>query len=281
MQENGTPLFYTTDHLGSIRELTDGAGAVRARYDYDPYGRTTKISGDKDSVFAFTGHLLHTPSGLALAAYRAYDPGLGRWISADPIGLRGGPNLYSYVGGRPIDASDPLGLQVPDPELVQDVAEAARLGFLLTMGMLAQAMEASKKSRASAPPSIPDAIPKLPPSMQPPRDASDPDPASMPGPEPSPVPVNVPDKKEECKPDKGCRPCIPPVGTIAYRMCTDPKVVHRGVPAPHHHLYVMLQSPPPMCKCFWKKMDDEGGFAAGDPPPGIPEIDPATGGGVE
>ncbi len=28
--------FFTRDHLGSIRELTDKAGTIRARYDYDP-----------------------------------------------------------------------------------------------------------------------------------------------------------------------------------------------------------------------------------------------------
>ena len=35
--------YYTRDHLGSIRELTDGSGNVRARYSYDPFGRRTKV----------------------------------------------------------------------------------------------------------------------------------------------------------------------------------------------------------------------------------------------
>ena len=34
--------FYTRDHLGSVRALTDSSGAVRARYAYDPWGRRTK-----------------------------------------------------------------------------------------------------------------------------------------------------------------------------------------------------------------------------------------------
>jgi YD repeat-containing protein len=49
-------LFYTTDHLGSIREMTDITGAVRARYDCDPYGRVTQVSGDLASDFRYTGH---------------------------------------------------------------------------------------------------------------------------------------------------------------------------------------------------------------------------------
>jgi YD repeat-containing protein len=45
-------LSYTTDHLGSVRELVDGDGQVRARYDYAPYGERTKVAGDlaADSV---------------------------------------------------------------------------------------------------------------------------------------------------------------------------------------------------------------------------------------
>jgi uncharacterized protein RhaS with RHS repeats len=38
--------FYTRDHLGSIREVTDGSGTVRARYAYDPWGRRSRLTGD-------------------------------------------------------------------------------------------------------------------------------------------------------------------------------------------------------------------------------------------
>ncbi len=50
-EEGATALYYTRDHLGSIREVTDAQGQLRARYDYDPYGRMTKVAGDKDSPF--------------------------------------------------------------------------------------------------------------------------------------------------------------------------------------------------------------------------------------
>ncbi len=41
---------------------------------------------------------------------RDYDPALSRYIEADPIGLRGGINVYGYVGGNPINRIDPWGL---------------------------------------------------------------------------------------------------------------------------------------------------------------------------
>jgi len=113
VDSDGTPLYYTRDHLGSIRELTDGTQAVRARYDYDPYGRMTKVgSGDRDSSFGYTGHFWHGPSGLDLTFYRAYDPNHGRWISRDPIEETGGVNLYDYVGNEPIDSIYTTGLKV-------------------------------------------------------------------------------------------------------------------------------------------------------------------------
>jgi len=112
-KRRGTSLgrsFYTRDHLGSIRELVDMSQTVRARYDYDPFGRVTKVSGDRDSVFLYTGHFWHAQSGLYLTLYRAYDSNLGRWLSRDPIAEGGGLNLYAYVGNNPISFIDPLGL---------------------------------------------------------------------------------------------------------------------------------------------------------------------------
>jgi RHS repeat-associated protein len=126
-------LFYTYDHLGSVRELTDDNETVLARYEYDPYGRRTKLTGTGNADFGYTGHYQHS-SGLILTWYRAYDPELGRWLSRDPFGsfshslmpmpsaetywepeynaelLSEGPNLYSYIGNDTLNNIDELGI---------------------------------------------------------------------------------------------------------------------------------------------------------------------------
>ena len=106
-----TKFFYARDHLGSIRDMTDNAGAVGAHYDYDPWGNRTRTVGTQNADFGFTGHYLHTGSGLYLTKYRAYSPALGRWISRDPVEEEDGPNLYAYVRNSPINRMDRLGLQ--------------------------------------------------------------------------------------------------------------------------------------------------------------------------
>ncbi len=109
-QINGASYYYMRDHLGSVRELTDSTGAVRARYDYTAFGYRTKLSGDLDAQFGFTGFYYHAPSGLNLAPYRAYDDSTGRWLSRDPIAEAGGINLYAYIGNNSMNAIDPTGL---------------------------------------------------------------------------------------------------------------------------------------------------------------------------
>jgi RHS repeat-associated protein len=107
---NEAPYFYTKDHLGSVREMTDRNGNLVVGYDYDPFGRMTKTSVNRNAAFGYAGYFTHTPSGLNLTKYRAYDAGLGRWLSRDPIEEDGGLNLYGYVGNNPPNITDPSGL---------------------------------------------------------------------------------------------------------------------------------------------------------------------------
>jgi RHS repeat-associated protein len=110
---NAGAYFYTRDHLGSIRELIDSGGNVVARYAYDPYGRRSKLEGDLESDFGFATMFWCAEANLFLTQFRAYDAGLGRWLSRDPLPeaeLAQGPNLYAYVGNDAVSLTDPKGL---------------------------------------------------------------------------------------------------------------------------------------------------------------------------
>jgi RHS repeat-associated protein len=107
-------LFYAKDHLGSVREVTDAAGVLRARYDYGFWGNRTRVSGDVETAVGYTGHHHHGKSALVLTWYRAYDPDTGRWLSRDPLKnaeFKQGSNLYAYVESQPVTKRDPKGLQ--------------------------------------------------------------------------------------------------------------------------------------------------------------------------
>ena len=119
---NKTSYFYTRDHLGSVREVTNSSKSLQAAYDYSPFGVRSNAMPFADTwkaEFAYTGHFHHAPSGTHLAQFRGYDPRIGRWLNADPIeneyGVLGellpeGPNLYGYVGSDPYNYRDPSGL---------------------------------------------------------------------------------------------------------------------------------------------------------------------------
>ncbi len=110
-RESGIDYFYATDHLGSVREVTDATATLASRYDYDPYGKQSQSMGaTKNADFGFNGHNVHASSGLTLTPYRAYSGSAGRFLSEDPIGLVAGADFYVYVQNNPVGRIDPLGL---------------------------------------------------------------------------------------------------------------------------------------------------------------------------
>jgi RHS repeat-associated protein len=107
---SGSNYVYSTDQLGSVREMTDTSGNIQAQYTYDPYGRVTQLQGSLTSDFQYAGYYFHAPSGLNLAVHRAYNATFGRWISRDPIKESGGVNLYAYVRNNVVEFTDYMGL---------------------------------------------------------------------------------------------------------------------------------------------------------------------------
>jgi RHS repeat-associated protein len=61
--------------------------------------QTVNNSGFGSLGLSFPGQYLDAESGMAYNWHRVYDPSSGRYTQSDPIGMRGGINLYAYVGG--------------------------------------------------------------------------------------------------------------------------------------------------------------------------------------
>jgi RHS repeat-associated protein len=101
-------VYFTTDHLGSTRALTDDSGSVVEQINYDSFGNT---EGSSLTRYTYTGREFDIDTGLYYYRARWYDPEVGRFISEDPIGFRGGDvNLYGYVWQNPLSFRDPRGL---------------------------------------------------------------------------------------------------------------------------------------------------------------------------
>jgi len=107
------------DGLQTPRFLTDASEAKVWEIVYQAYGDAVfseDPDGNGDPVVVdqrLPGQYYDAESGLYYNQARYYDPIIGRYVSADPIGLEAGVNLYAYALNNPINNIDPHGLQVP------------------------------------------------------------------------------------------------------------------------------------------------------------------------
>ncbi|AOY99968.1 hypothetical protein BKK81_12525 [Cupriavidus sp. USMAHM13] len=109
--------WYQCDHLGTPQELTDECGEIVWNAEYSVWGKAREVIREASGAVSranpirFLGQHHDAESGLHYNRYCYYDPEVGRYVSKDPIGLRGGYNLYAYVRNAPTMGTDPLGLQ--------------------------------------------------------------------------------------------------------------------------------------------------------------------------
>ena len=114
MTRGGQRYFYLSDALGSTTVLTTAAGTTAGMYTYDAFGGSVQ-TGSVTNPFTFTGQLFDSAAGLYLFPQRAYDAGLGRFVSEDPLSSI---NPYSYVSNNPTNTVDPTGAQAETEDTV-------------------------------------------------------------------------------------------------------------------------------------------------------------------
>jgi RHS repeat-associated protein len=154
-QWRGPELFFIhPDHLGTPRAVVDAVNRVQWRWDFaSPFGDTvadetlslqngiTLLYQRLRMDLRFPGQQYDVETGLHYNYFRDYEPGTGRYLQPDPIGLAGGINLYQYVGGNALRYVDPYGLYTFD-EFVDDSADfSAGWGDLLSFGITARIRE--------------------------------------------------------------------------------------------------------------------------------------------
>jgi RHS repeat-associated protein len=117
---SGQPVTYyiQTGPLNEPLELTNAAKALVWNGYVNPFGAAQTFSQAQATIdLRLPGQWTELETdGLSQNGFRDYDPGLGRYIEADPLGINAGQNLYAYVSGDPLNATDPSGLITFDQE---------------------------------------------------------------------------------------------------------------------------------------------------------------------
>jgi RHS repeat-associated protein len=110
--------FETGDQHGTSLLTLDNTAANPTWRQFTPYGAPRGTpSGPWPDTNAYLGDPVSSGTGLDIIGARAYDPTIGRFISADPILEPTNPqtlNGYTYAASNPVTGSDPSGL-CPDP----------------------------------------------------------------------------------------------------------------------------------------------------------------------
>jgi RHS repeat-associated protein len=100
------------DHHGTDQLAIDAGSQTVTQRRFKPYGepRGTALPWVNDKGYL---HGTADPTGLTHLGAREYDPGIGRFISPDPVLDTANPqqiNGYSYCGNSPVTLADPSGL---------------------------------------------------------------------------------------------------------------------------------------------------------------------------
>ncbi|MCM4881258.1 RHS repeat protein, partial [Escherichia coli] len=141
--------LYHCDHRGLPLALISKEGTTEWCAEYDEWGNLLNEENPHQlqQLIRLPGQQYDEESGLYYNRHRYYDPLQGRYITQDPIGLKGGWNFYQYPL-NPVQYIDSMGLAskyghlnnggygarpnkppTPDPSKLPDIAKQLRLPY--------------------------------------------------------------------------------------------------------------------------------------------------------
>ncbi len=121
---DNTVTLYHYDGRGWLSHVTEIGGNVVEQYHYDAWGlprvysangqtflgNTSTVAGGNRYLWA-QGYEWYPEVGLYRCGARFYAPTWGHWMQPDPIGQKGGLNIYAYCHNDPVKGVDPSGLE--------------------------------------------------------------------------------------------------------------------------------------------------------------------------
>lgn len=128
--------YIHTDHLGTPIVATGKDGSITWKAVTEAFGATGALPESVIQInLRFPGQYFDSETETHYNFNRDYRSNLGRYIQSDPIGLRGGQNLFAYVGGNPLGLTDPTGLAAP-ALLVPVVIQVCRKALMETLAAM-------------------------------------------------------------------------------------------------------------------------------------------------
>jgi RHS repeat-associated protein len=103
-----TATYLLQDQQGSTRLLTDDAGNVIGRYNYDAWGKVASHAGNAVSNLQYDGQYTDAETGYQYLRARYYDPTSGQFLTTDPI-VSLTLSRYGFADNDPLRYGDPTG----------------------------------------------------------------------------------------------------------------------------------------------------------------------------
>src|SRR5262249_40070791 len=125
--------------------------------EYYPYGSTSFQAGRSAAEvslkqYRYTGMERDEETGFTYHGARYYAPWLGRWVRADPIGVKDGTNAYKYVSDKPNILVDHNGLQDEISNILDVIAYEVRQAAFEAGKMLERGLVVARTSDINLPP---------------------------------------------------------------------------------------------------------------------------------